>query len=151
MLNYLHWNETTASYKILNIKFCCWNLRFFSSKGKSGWRSGHQSRLPPLLHVVCGLSFSRFQPDFEGFLRALRFRPSSKSIPIWRVCLSVGIWFPSTTLALTKFRTFRSHWIVIQVQQSKNSKNVCSDIQLQTAKDKTQPVRVMVKRGKSIK
>ena len=29
-------------------------------------------------NVVCGLSFSRSQPDFEGFLRALRFPPSSK-------------------------------------------------------------------------
>ena len=48
--------------------------------GKSGWRSEHQSRLPPLLqNVVCGLSFSRSQPDFEGFLRALQFPPSSKS------------------------------------------------------------------------
>ena len=47
--------------------------------GKSGWRSEHQSRLSPLLqNVVCGLSFSRSQPDFEGFLRALRFPPSSK-------------------------------------------------------------------------
>ena len=38
----------------------------------------NQSRLP---HVVCGLSFSRSQPDFEGFLRAPRFPPSSKSTP----------------------------------------------------------------------
>ena len=30
-------------------------------------------------NVVCGLSFSRSQPDFEGFLRALRFPPSAKS------------------------------------------------------------------------
>ena len=50
--------------------------------GKSGWHSGHQSRLPPLLqNVVCELSFSRSQPDFEGFLRALRFPPSSKLTP----------------------------------------------------------------------
>ena len=32
-------------------------------------------------YVVCGLSFSRPQPDFEGFLRALRFPPSSKLTP----------------------------------------------------------------------
>ena len=32
-------------------------------------------------NVVCGLSFSRSQPDFEGFLRALRFPPSSKLTP----------------------------------------------------------------------
>ena len=32
-------------------------------------------------NVVCGLSFSRSQPDFEGFLRALRFPPSAKSAP----------------------------------------------------------------------
>ena len=49
--------------------------------GKSGWRSGHQSRLPPLLHVVCGSSFSQSQPDFEGFLRAVRFPPSAKLTP----------------------------------------------------------------------
>ena len=50
-----------------------------SKCGKPGWRSGHQLRFPPLLqNVVCGLSFSRSQPDFEGFLRALLFPPSSK-------------------------------------------------------------------------
>ena len=32
-------------------------------------------------NVVCGLSFSRSQPDFEGFPRALRFSPSSKLTP----------------------------------------------------------------------
>ena len=32
-------------------------------------------------NFVCGLSFSRSQPDFEGFFRALRFPPSSKSTP----------------------------------------------------------------------
>ena len=32
-------------------------------------------------NVVCGLSFSRSQPDFKGFLRALRFPPSTKSTP----------------------------------------------------------------------
>ena len=37
----------------------------------------NQSRL---LHVVCGLSFSRSQ-RYEGFLCALRFPPSSKSTP----------------------------------------------------------------------
>ena len=53
--------------------------------GRSGWHSGHQSHLPPLLqikiNVVCGSSFSRSEPDFEGFLRALRFPPSSKLTP----------------------------------------------------------------------
>ena len=29
-------------------------------------------------NVVCGSSFSRSPPDFEGFLRALRFPPSAK-------------------------------------------------------------------------
>ena len=33
------------------------------------------------IYVVCGLSFSRSQLDFEGFLRALPFPPSSKSTP----------------------------------------------------------------------
>ena len=33
------------------------------------------------LYYKCGLSFSRSQPDFEGFLRALRFPSSSKSTP----------------------------------------------------------------------
>ena len=32
-------------------------------------------------NVVCGLSFGRSQPDFEGFLRALRFPPSAKLTP----------------------------------------------------------------------
>ena len=32
-------------------------------------------------NVVCGLSFSRSQPDFEGFLRALQFPPSAKLTP----------------------------------------------------------------------
>ena len=32
-------------------------------------------------NVVCGLSFSRSQPDFKGFLRVLRFPPSSKLTP----------------------------------------------------------------------
>ena len=32
-------------------------------------------------NVVCGLSFSRSQPDFEGFLQVLRFPPSSKLTP----------------------------------------------------------------------
>ena len=42
--------------------------------GKSGWRTPSISTT----YVVCGLSLSRSQPDFEGFLRALRFPPSSK-------------------------------------------------------------------------
>ena len=32
-------------------------------------------------NVVRGLSFSRSQPDFEGFLRAFRFPPSAKLTP----------------------------------------------------------------------
>ena len=40
--------------------------------GKSGWPSTSTA------NVVCGLSFSRSQPDFGGFLRALWFPPSSK-------------------------------------------------------------------------
>ena len=32
-------------------------------------------------NVVCGLSFSRSQPDLKGFLRELRFPPSAKSTP----------------------------------------------------------------------
>ena len=32
-------------------------------------------------NVVCGLSFSQSQPDFEGFLRAPRFPPSAKLTP----------------------------------------------------------------------
>ena len=47
--------------------------------GLSGWRSGHQSRLPSLLQMLyVDRVFSRSQPDFEGFLRALRCLPSSK-------------------------------------------------------------------------
>ena len=48
--------------------------------GKLGWRGGHQSRLLPLLpNEVRGLSFSRSQPDFKGFLQVLRFPPSRKN------------------------------------------------------------------------
>ena len=51
--------------------------------------SGRQSRQCHLYYkVVCGLSFSRSQPDFKGFLQALRIPSSSKSTPIWRVCLN---------------------------------------------------------------
>ena len=32
-------------------------------------------------NVVCGSSFRRSQPDFEGFLRALQFPPSAKLTP----------------------------------------------------------------------
>ena len=32
-------------------------------------------------NIVCGSSCSRSLPDFEGFLRALRFPPSAKLIP----------------------------------------------------------------------
>ena len=38
----------------------------------------HAFHLYYKINVVCGLSFSWSQPDFEGFLRALRFPPSSK-------------------------------------------------------------------------
>ena len=48
--------------------------------GELVWRTGHQSRLPPLRQMlVCGLSFSRSQLD--GFLRALRLPSSSKLTP----------------------------------------------------------------------
>ena len=59
-------------------------LRFLGAIGfgKSGWRSRHQSRLPPLQqNVVYGLSFSQSLPDFEGFPWVLRFPRSSKSTP----------------------------------------------------------------------
>ena len=49
------------------------------SFGKSGWRSGHQSRLPPLLQMLSVV--------FEGFLRALQFPPSSKSTPTSQIHL----------------------------------------------------------------
>ena len=38
-------------------------------------------------NVVCGLSFSQSQPDFEGFLRALRFSPSAKLTPTSRLAV----------------------------------------------------------------
>ena len=63
-------------------------------------------------NVVCGLIFSRSQPDFEGFFRALRFPPSLKSTPIWRVRLSMGIWFPPTTIQFTKFKEINHSWQV---------------------------------------
>ena len=48
-------------------------------KSQAGWTSITPST--STTNVVCGLSFSRSQPDFEGFLRALRFPPSSKLTP----------------------------------------------------------------------
>ena len=37
------------------------------------------------------------------FSRHSSFLPPQKSTPIWRVCLSMGNWFPPTTIPLTKF------------------------------------------------
>ena len=46
------------------------------------------------MFVVRGSSFSRTQPDLEGFLRALRFPPSSKSNPSL-IHLAVDPYVPS--------------------------------------------------------
>ena len=48
---------------------------------KSGWRCKKTSITPSTSTTNVVLSFSRSQPDFEGFLRALRFPPSAKSTP----------------------------------------------------------------------
>ena len=44
-----------------------------------------------ITNVVCGLSFSRSQPDFDGSLLLLRSPPSSKSTPSL-VHLAVVVW-----------------------------------------------------------
>ena len=71
------------------ISLCCtpWEVRL------AKWTSITPST--STTNVVCGLSFSRSQPDFEGFRRALRFPPCSK---LDFICLSMGIWCPSYPL-----------------------------------------------------
>ena len=66
---------------------------------------------PPIstTNVACRLSFRRSQPDIEGFLRVLQFPLSLKSTPVWSVCLSMAIWFPPTTVPLTKFKNLKYH------------------------------------------
>ena len=44
----------------------------------------HAFHLYYKLNVVCGLCFCRSHPDFEGFLWALRFSPSSNRLPFYR-------------------------------------------------------------------
>ena len=43
--------------------------------GKSSWRSTSIMPSTSTTNAVCGLSLNRSQPDFEGFLWALRFLP----------------------------------------------------------------------------
>ena len=68
-------------------------------------------------NLVCGLSFSRSQPDFEGFLRALRF---SSLIKNWllvcsnsigcrtRATSSLAFWLPSLNKGFFVFFFFLS-------------------------------------------
>ena len=95
---FLFWSEA-GKFKICNQnseknrEYCHssqWNyhkklkrLHFFSEFQR--WMKktniqGSQAGVVDINHAfhLCGLSFSRSQPDFEGFLRALRFPPSSK-------------------------------------------------------------------------
>ena len=88
-----HQRENTGSCRFTEVKPCWTGLI-------SGWVTisikypvlyslGSQAGVVDINHafhlyycnVVCGLSFSRSQPDFEGFLRALRFPPSAKLTP----------------------------------------------------------------------
>ena len=84
-----HQRENTGSRLFTEVKPCWTGLI-------SGWVTisikypvlyslGSQAGVVDISHpfhlyynVVCGSSFSRSQPDFEGFLRALRFPPSAK-------------------------------------------------------------------------
>ena len=87
-----HQRENTGSRLLTEVKPCWTGLI-------SGWMTiqikypvlyslGSQAGVVNINHafhlyyiVVCGLSISRSQPDYEGFLRALRFPPSSKLTP----------------------------------------------------------------------
>ena len=87
-----HQGENTGSRLFTEVKPCWTGLM-------SGWVTisikypvlyslGSQAGVVDINHafhlyynVVCGSSFSRSQPDFEGFLRALRFPPSAKLTP----------------------------------------------------------------------
>ena len=63
----------------------------------------------PYHNVVCGLSFSRSQPDFEGFLWALRFPPSSKLTPSLNpICRTLLI-----TVLCTEGLSWINIWIII--------------------------------------
>ena len=60
-------------------------------------------------NVVCGSSFSRSQPDFEGFLRALRFPPSAKLTPsLNSICRT-----PLITVQCTEGLSWVNIWIII--------------------------------------
>ena len=90
--NGYHQRENTGSRLFTEVKPCWTGLI-------SGWVTisikypvlyslGSQAGVVDINHafhlyynVVCGSSFSRSQPDFEGFLRALRFPPSAKLTP----------------------------------------------------------------------
>ena len=87
-----HQRENTGSRLFTDVKPCWTGLI-------SGWVTisikypvlyslGSQAGVVDINHafhlycnVVCGSSFSQSQPDFEGFLRALRFPPSAKLTP----------------------------------------------------------------------
>ena len=72
----------------------------------------------------------------KGFHWALRFPPSSKSTHIWRVCLSMGIWFPPTTVPLTKFKNS------LTVSEAPNSRVLRCKTILSTFQDKMPRLQV---------
>ena len=83
----------------------------------SGWFSGHQSCLPPLWpRVVCGLSFSRSQPDSEGFSPGSPvFLPPKNQLPVSYIRL--GLWCSEIThgshdgsCGCLHMRSVRSRW-----------------------------------------
>ena len=87
-----------------------------ANPGESGWRSGHQSRLPPLrpgIESACGLKFVDLNLTPRVFLRVLRFSSLGKfdfNANIWAVeGLNISLWlgrmanhFSPSQLALNK-------------------------------------------------
>ena len=84
-----HQRENTGSRLFTEVKPCWTGLLSgwvtISTKYPVLYSLGSQAGVVDTNHafhlyykVVCGLSLSQSQPDFEGFLRALRFPPSAK-------------------------------------------------------------------------
>ena len=85
-----HQRENTGSRLFTAVKPCWtglisrWVIKYpvlYSTGSQAGVMDINHSFHLYHKNVVCGLSFSRSQPDFEVFLRALRFPPSSKLTP----------------------------------------------------------------------
>ena len=69
------WHKNNCSHKVSRSLLLTWEVRL-----------AYIVNINHAFHLYCKYYmwiefFSRSQPDFEGFLRALRFPPSSKSTP----------------------------------------------------------------------